>query len=188
MDRPLGVPGLTRAGAAPTFASMRAIPRKIETGTIVAAPFGALGVACDDEAVAEITYLPPGTAEIAPRGALAERAARQLRRYLEDADFRFDLPLARAAGTPFQRAVWREIAHVPRGRVVRYGDIAKRLHSAPRAVGQACGANPFPLVIPCHRVVSAQGLGGFANHRDGFLIATKRWLLAHEGCPTDQLV
>lgn len=155
---------------------------------VIAAPFGALGVICDATTVSEIVYLPPGTAPLAPRGALAERVATQLERYVGDADFRFDLPLAPSAGTRFQRAVWEEIAAVPRGRVVSYGYIAKRLGSAARAVGQACGANPFPPVVPCHRVVSASGLGGFANHTDGYLMATKRWLLTHEGCLTDRLV
>ena len=77
---------------------------------------------------------------------------------------------------------------VPRGQVVSYGYIAKRLRSAARAVGQACGANPFPPIVPCHRVVSASGLGGFANNTDGFLIATKRWLLTHEGWLSNSLI
>jgi methylated-DNA-[protein]-cysteine S-methyltransferase len=55
------------------------------------------------------------------------------------------------------------------------------LKNAPRAVGQACGANPFPLVIPCHRVVATGGLGGFSRHGGGFLLDVKRWLLRHEG-------
>ena len=61
------------------------------------------------------------------------------------------------------------------------GKLAADLGSAPRAVGQACGANPFPLIVPCHRVTSAAGLGGFANAREGWLLEVKRWLLAFEG-------
>lgn len=148
-------------------------------------PFGAFGVLLNGQAVREIVYLPPGTAAQAPDSALAEQVVLQLSRYLDDPDFRFNLPLA-PAGSAFQRAVWREISAVPRGQVVRYGDIARRLQSAARAVGQACGANPFPPVVPCHRVVAASGLGGFANHADGYLLATKRWLLTHEGCLLDR--
>ncbi len=59
--------------------------------------------------------------------------------------------------------------------------MARTLGSAARAVGQACGANPFPLVVPCHRVLGSKGIGGFANHTEGWLIETKRWLLWHEG-------
>lgn len=145
-------------------------------------PFGAFGVQIEQEAIAEIVYLPPGTPIVAPESALAERALDQLSAYLNDAEFRFDLPL-RPAGTAFQQRVWREISNIPRGSVDNYGALAKRLKSAARAVGQACGANPFPPIIPCHRVVSSSGIGGFANHRDGYLIAAKRWLLTHEQCP-----
>jgi methylated-DNA-[protein]-cysteine S-methyltransferase len=84
-------------------------------------------------------------------------------------------------GTPFRRAVWREIASIPCGRTRTYGEIADRLHSSPRAVGGACGDNPLPLVVPCHRVVARDGLGGFMHRDGGFALAVKRWLLAHEG-------
>lgn len=70
---------------------------------------------------------------------------------------------------------------IPRGAVLTYGEVARRIASAPRAVGQACGANWFPLVIPCHRVTASGGLGGFARHDGGFHQEVKRWLLAHEG-------
>ena len=86
-------------------------------------------------------------------------------------------------GTAFQQRVWGAIASIPRGHVRTYGDLARLLGSAPRAVGQACGANWFPLVVPCHRVTAAGGLGGFSNSADadGFHLGVKRWLLAHEG-------
>ena len=94
----------------------------------------------------------------------------------------FDLPLA-ASGSAYQQRVWAAIAGIPRGQVRTYGDVARLIGSAPRAVGQACGANWFPVVIPCHRVTAAGGLGGFAHHDDatGFHLGVKRWLLAHEG-------
>lgn len=147
---------------------------------VVAAPFGAVGIATAGDRLAEIRYLPPGTAEIAPRNALAEGAAAQILRFLDDADSPFDLPLA-AAGTPFRRRVWAEISAIGRGQTRTYGDLARRIRSAARAVGQACGDNPFPLVVPCHRVVGAGDIGGFAHAGAGYLVATKRWLLAHEG-------
>lgn len=149
---------------------------------IVAAPFGAIGIRTEQGAVRELVYLPRTFDEKAPTDALAEQAARQVARYLAEPDFRFALPLA-AVGTAFQRRVWEVIAAIPRGEVLTYGAVAKRLGSAPRAVGQACGANWFPLVIPCHRVTAAGGLGGFSNHDDatGFHVGVKRWLLAHEG-------
>jgi len=149
---------------------------------IVPAPFGAIGVRTEAGLLREMVYLQPSFGEKPPADPLAERAARQLERYFADPDFRFDLPLA-DAGTGFQRRVWNVIASIPRGGVLTYGEVAKMIQSAPRAVGQACGANWFPLVIPCHRVTAAGGLGGFSNHDDetGFHLGVKRWLLRHEG-------
>ncbi len=147
---------------------------------IVTTPFGALGVRTEGEVIAEIRFLPPGTRAIKPKTALAERACAQLSAYLADPTAGFSLPL-KTAGTDFQRSVWRAIAAIPPGRTLTYGDIAKRLKSAPRAVGQACGRNPYPVAVPCHRVVAADGgLGGFASATGGYLLDTKRWLLAHE--------
>jgi methylated-DNA-[protein]-cysteine S-methyltransferase len=149
---------------------------------IVSTPFGALGIRTGGAVVSELVYLPAGFAEKAPEDAVAERAAVQVRRYCDDPDFAFDLPLAQV-GSAFQRKVWDAIRAIPRGEARTYGEIAKFVGSMPRAVGQACGANYFPLVIPCHRVTGAQGLGGFAgsDDRNGFTLDVKRWLLAHEG-------
>ncbi len=149
---------------------------------IVAAPFGAIGIRTEPGVVREMVYLPPHFAEKAPADQLSERAAKQVERYFAQPDFRFDLPLA-PVGTAFQQKVWQVIAAIPRGDVLTYGEVARIIQSAPRAVGQACGANWFPLVIPCHRVTATGGLGGFSNHDDeaGFHLGVKRWLLAHEG-------
>lgn len=147
---------------------------------VVSAPGFSIGVRCDEMEIHGIDYLEP-RAEVDPGNALAREAARQLKAYLADADFAIELPL-RPAGTAFQRRVWEQISAIPNHQTRTYGELAKALHNAPRAVGQACGANPFPLVVPCHRVVATGGgLGGFARQRGGFLLDVKRWLLAHEG-------
>lgn len=146
---------------------------------IVAAPGFCLGIRCNEEEVTEIEFLEP-CPESPPANFLAAEVARQLRAYLADPDFSFGLPL-RPAGTAFQRRVWEQISAIPLGATRTYGTIAADLRNAPRAVGQACGANPFPLVVPCHRVVGANGgLGGFDRHGGGFLLDVKRWLLTHE--------
>lgn len=152
---------------------------------IVAAPFGAVGIRTEAGLVHELVYLPPHFSEKDAQDPAAELAARQVEQYLADADFRFSLPLPEV-GTAFQRKVWDAIASIPRGTVRTYGFVAKHIGSAPRAVGQACGANWFPLVIPCHRVTASGGLGGFSNQDDehGFHLSVKRWLLAHEGVNT----
>ena len=147
--------------------------------TIVAAPVFCIAVRCDEDEIRGLDCLEP-CAELTPQNALAAEAARQLRAWLEDPGFVFSLPL-RACGTDFQRRVWTAIARIPCRRTGTYGELAAALGSAPRAVGQACGANPFPLVVPCHRVVAAGGKpGGFVRCGDGFPLEIKRWLLAYE--------
>jgi methylated-DNA-[protein]-cysteine S-methyltransferase len=142
-------------------------------------PVMKIGIGTQGERLSGIWYLPPGTAVVAPQNGLAERAARQIERYRDDPDADFDLPLE-LRGTPFQAKVWRALLRIPRGETRTYGALAKVLGSAARAVGQACGENRFPVVIPCHRVVAANGLGGFAHARGGYLLDAKRWLLRHE--------
>lgn len=146
---------------------------------VVAAPGFCLGAICDNQRIAQIDFLEP-CAELVPSLPLAKEVAKQLRAWLADPKFVFDLPL-QAHGTPFQRRVWAQITNIPLGQTRSYGELAQALASAPRAVGQACGANPLPVVVPCHRVIAAHGgLGGFARHGGGFLLDVKRWLLAHE--------
>ncbi len=146
---------------------------------VVSAPGFCVGVRCDKEDVVGLAFLPPCT-EVEPDDPLAAEVVRQLRAYLADPGFAFSLPL-RPAGTRFQRRVWEQIAAIPSHQTKTYGDLAHFLKTAPRAVGQACGANPYPLVVPCHRVIAAHGgLGGFARQGGGFLLDVKRWLLAHE--------
>jgi len=142
-----------------------------------------VAVATRDERVTAIRYLPLSAASQAPQNALAERAARQIERYREDPDAKFDLPLL-IEGTDFQRRVWDAMCAIPRGRTLTYGEMARKLdaggYDMARVVGQACGDNRLPIVIPCHRVVAADGVGGFSHTTDGYLIDAKRWLLMHE--------
>ena len=149
---------------------------------IVAAPFGAVGIRTEAGSLRELIYLPPHFSEKDATDAVAEAAAVQVAHYLMDPDFVFSLALP-AVGSAYQQRVWAAISSIPRGAVRTYGQVAKHIGSAPRAVGQACGANWFPIIIPCHRVTASGGLGGFSNHDDehGFHLGVKRWLLAHEG-------
>jgi len=148
---------------------------------VIEVPFGKVGVRIGDGVLKQVLYLPEGTPELAPDSALAKRAVQQIERYLERPVSPFDLPIE-VVGTAFQQRVWQAISEIPCGTVLTYGQVARRIGSAPRAVGQACGANYFPLLIPCHRVVSSSGIGGFSNHDgDGYFRNIKRWLLAHEG-------
>jgi methylated-DNA-[protein]-cysteine S-methyltransferase len=142
-----------------------------------------VAVATREEKISGIRYLPLASESKDPQNALAERAVRQLERYRVDPDAKFDLPLL-IEGSEFQRRLWAALCEIPRGRTLTYGEMARKLggedFESARAVGQACGDNRLPIVIPCHRVVAADGIGGFSHTTEGYLIEAKRWLLMHE--------
>jgi methylated-DNA-[protein]-cysteine S-methyltransferase len=143
-------------------------------------PFAVLGIRTRAGRVTDIDYLPVAAAPLAPLDGLAERACLEIARYLDDPEYRLDLPYE-YDGTPFQCRVWRAISAIPLGRAKTYSDIARALGTSPRPVGGACGANRLPLVIPCHRVLAADGLGGFMRSGGAHALSVKRWLLRHEG-------
>jgi methylated-DNA-[protein]-cysteine S-methyltransferase len=145
-------------------------------------PFAVLGIGTDGVAVTRLTYLPLAERTQAPSDRIAERAVDEVERYLGDPMFRFTVPLA-PCGTAFRRRVWDALIAIPPGESRTYGEVARTVKSAARAVGQACGANPIALIVPCHRVLGAGGsLGGFMGAEAGGPLDIKRWLLAHEGC------
>ncbi len=143
-------------------------------------PFAVLGIRTEEDWLTHIDYLPLDTQLLAPRDSLAKEVCKQLQAYLTEPGFMFDLCL-HISGTTHQRRVWQAIQAIPSGETSSYADIAAQLHSAPRAVGRACGANRIPIVVPCHRVIAKNGgLGGFMNASDGNPLEIKRWLLRHE--------
>jgi methylated-DNA-[protein]-cysteine S-methyltransferase len=149
---------------------------------IVPAPFGAIGIRSSGDVLQELSYLPPQYKVKPASDKLTKKVAMQVVAYLKNPDYVFDLDLP-DVGTEHQRKVWSLINAIPRGKVLTYGEVAHKSRSAPRAVGQACGANWFPLIIPCHRVTAMGGIGGFARHDGGFHQSVKRWLLQHEQVP-----
>jgi methylated-DNA-[protein]-cysteine S-methyltransferase len=146
-------------------------------------PIGTLLIAGDAAAVERIAFPRRGKAvkpelgwKESPRGPVGE-AVRQLREYFAGKRNGFDLPLA-PEGTAFQLSVWRQLQEIPYGETISYGELARRVGNpkASRAVGSANGANPLPIVIPCHRVIAGDGtLGGFGGG-----LPTKQTLLALE--------
>lgn len=155
-------------------------PTPTDYAAVVPTPFAKIGVRVENDSIVGIDYLPLQQAEISPADPLAREAARQILAYVEDASHAIDLPFA-ALGTAYQHCVWCAIGDIPSGSTRTYGQLSKDLGSSPRAVGAACGSNPIPLIVPCHRVVSADvRLGGFMHSRDSFPLSIKRWLLAHE--------
>ncbi len=148
------------------------------------APFAWLGLRLTQHQISSLELLDtpaqqqtPVTAQPSP---LAEQVAAALTAYFA-APGPFALPLA-PLGSAFQQRVWAALCAIPVGTVLTYGQLAARLGTAPRAIGAACRSNPIILIIPCHRVVAAQGLGGYMGSLTQAL-RYKRWLLAHEGWP-----
>ena len=129
--------------------------------------FAVLGVRTECDVLVGIDFLALDAPRLAALDPFTGEVCRQLRAYLDDPHFRFDLPIA-VGGTVFQRRVWDELARIPCGETRTYAEVAARTGSGARAVGNACGANRVPLVIPCHRVVGSRGLGGFMNAHGGF--------------------
>lgn len=136
-------------------------------GVLVAAAFGGLD---------GLTRQRRDIGEFQPNDHATEDARRQISDYLSGTRADFKLPTS-AGGTAFQQRVWQALVEIPRGATRSYGDLARELHSSPRAVGRAVGTNPLCLVVPCHRVIGADGsLTGFA-----FGVAIKQRLLELEG-------
>ncbi|WP_456379759.1 methylated-DNA--[protein]-cysteine S-methyltransferase [Thiolapillus sp.] len=144
------------------------------------APFGWVAVATRGGAVCEVDIFQqqkPKT--VAVDDPLAEEVCVALQRWFAGGGWPHDIPVA-PAGTMFQKRVWHALQQIPAGETLTYGEVARKLGSGPRAVGGACRRNPVPLLVPCHRVVAANGDGGFAGHTDGRRMEIKRWLLSHE--------
>jgi methylated-DNA-[protein]-cysteine S-methyltransferase len=145
-------------------------------------PIGLLAIKTDQGELTGVDIL-PGNCRKVPRinsQSLATDVKQQLSQYFSDGNFQFHLPL-NIQGTDFQKKVWKIMTRIPAGKVMTYGAVAKKLSSSPRAVGNACRANPMPIIIPCHRVVSQTGLGGYEGQTSGERLSIKSWLLQHEG-------
>ncbi len=147
---------------------------------ITDSPIGSLGVSISNNQVHGVEFLYEHRLPVEPSDPFACEVQRQLQRYFQGRSSGFSLPLD-MVGTDFQQRVWRALVRIKPGSVRTYGEIAHELNSSPRAVGNACRSNPVPLIIPCHRVVAAAGIGGFAGATAGRRLEIKRWLLAHEG-------
>ena len=155
------------------------LPRRFEA--VVPLPVGSwqAGVCTDGYAVTELDFIETEKFERVAPSAVAIEAALQLQRYLDNPHWRFTIAL-NLSGTPFQQRVWAALQMIAAGETCSYGELARRLHSAARAVGGACRANPVAIMVPCHRVVAAQGLGGFSGASAGSELLLKQWLLKHE--------
>lgn len=161
---------------------------------VIKTPIGNIGISTtsDDNHLAQLCFVAATLPTKAPSTNLAKRVAIELQSYFHDAAYKFSVPL-KLAGTPLQQKIWGELKKIKPGKTVTYGQLAERLQTSPRVIGNACRANPVLIFIPCHRVVGVNGLGGYggacaknAVERDersptnNQLLQHKRWLLEHE--------
>jgi|GEM_PF-1698533 methylated-DNA-[protein]-cysteine S-methyltransferase len=146
--------------------------------SILKTPLGICVVEADTKSVLRV-YHTQGPKVETNSSQLTERCTQQLREYFAGTRKTFDLPLDLSAGTAFQNRVWKQLLRIPYGETRTYKQVASEMGvQAYRAVGSACGANPLQIVVPCHRVVSTSGLGGYANG-----LEAKRLLLKIENTP-----
>lgn len=147
---------------------------------LINAPFGAVAISVYDNQLAiELLTESPSPYNRQSTHPLVAKVYEQITHYLQQPNAQFSLPV-KLHGTAFQQRVWLAIADIPLGQTRTYGQLAHKIVSGPRAVANACGANNLPLVIPCHRVVAQNGIGGFMQNKLNGL-RVKTWLLKHEG-------
>lgn len=147
---------------------------------VLGSPLGKLGIVCADDSVTRLDYLSASAKLRTATSRFERQLVRELQCFFADPNSRFSLPVA-LTGTEFQRHVWLALQSIPPAEVRTYGQLAAQLGSGPRAVGNACRRNPVSIIVPCHRVVSAAGLGGYSGKTGDRAIWRKHWLLRHEG-------
>lgn len=138
-----------------------------------------LALSFDGDCLSAVEFVAADTPLRAPATTLQQQLVSQIEAYFRDPSQAFEFESC-PSGTEFQRRVWQALRQIPSGSTVTYGALAKRLDSSARAVGNACRNNPIPLLVPCHRVVAAHGIGGFMGQRQGEEVSIKQALLQHE--------
>lgn len=144
---------------------------------ILNTPIGRLAIYCGQNNLFNIAFTQQKP--FSPQTQLAEKICQQLTQYFQTRNTAFTVPLE-TKGTAFQQTVWQALQTIPLGKTKTYGELAKTLNTSPRAIGNACRANPVPIIIPCHRIVAANSLGGYAGGTKGKRLSIKKWLLNHE--------
>lgn len=157
-----------------------AIRQQENYNAVIDSPVGPLGIRLENDALTAVDFVSAARPRRSADTPSARAIVAALKSYFRNGVIdTAGLPLA-PEGTAFQKKVWRALQRIPNGKTVTYGELARRLGSSPRAVGNACRANPIPVLIPCHRVVSATGVGGYMGATSGRRLSIKYSLLEHE--------
>lgn len=144
---------------------------------IIQTPIGKLGISTLGQLLTRLDFLAEDRELIAPHEEIVDRIVNQFNQYFQYSNFQFNIPY-QLQGTPFQNRVWQTLSKLPIQKTISYGTLAKKLNTGARAIGNACRANPLPILIPCHRVIGQGNLGGYKGK--GKEISIKTWLLNHE--------
>lgn len=142
---------------------------------IIQTPIGKLGISTSGQLLTRLDFLADDTVLMASHEGIIDSIVNQLNQYFQCPSFQFNIPY-QLQGSPFQNRVWQTLSKLPLQKTVSYGTLAKKLKTGARAIGNACRANPLPIVIPCHRVIAQGNLGGYKGKK----ISIKKWLLTHE--------
>lgn len=147
---------------------------------VLKTPIGKIAVDYEENFVTRVHQVADDARAASNKDPFAKEIQKQFKAYFAKDLNKFELPFLFKQGTDYQLKVWDQIRKITFGETKTYGDIAKQIKSGPRAVGNACRRNNLLLIVPCHRVVSASGSGGFLGDDKGKLVQRKQWLLSHE--------
>lgn len=154
---------------------------KQEYDAIFTTEIATIGIQLEGDQLIKLDYLTHRKSKN-PTSKQAQNIRDKIEKYLDAKSKVKDLKIdVKLNVTPFQRKVLKQLELIPYGATKTYGEIAKKLKTAPRAVGNACRNNPVPIIIPCHRVISANGMGGYSGATDGVMMDVKSQLLKLEG-------
>lgn len=147
--------------------------------TTYLSPIGMIHLTHQNSKLLSIDFLSDNTPPSPAADTFSNQLIAELATYFKNPQHTFRAAF-QLTGSPFQQRVWRALQEIPSGQALTYGELAKKLNSSPRAIGQACRTNPVPIFIPCHRVIAKNGTGGYAGKTGGKMLDIKQWLLAHE--------
>ncbi|EKD45626.1 MAG: hypothetical protein ACD_69C00203G0002 [uncultured bacterium] len=140
---------------------------------------GKLGIIIANNQIAKIVYLSTKARLISPKNLVTRQIVSKIKKYFCNPRLQFKLVM-NLSGTVLQIKIWKALQKIPCGKTITYGELAQKIGTSPRVIGNACRRNPIPIIIPCHRVVAANGLGGYCGNVNSGAIKIKEWLLKHE--------
>ena len=145
----------------------------------IATPLGKLGLTIVGSGLTGIQFLSSNARLLAVQSPLARKIVAAIKKYFCNPKLQFNFPI-QAKGTPLQQKIWHALQTIPCGKTITYGELAQKIGTSPRVVGNACRRNPIPIVIPCHRVVAKTMLGGYCGKTSNNFLKIKKWMLLHE--------